>query len=61
MMLFLINVRTLFSIGYSYGYALDPRMVLPSAGGAVGAYGYWMQPVGDGYSGYLLPGWLTAY
>jgi hypothetical protein len=27
---------------YSYGYPLDSRLVLPSTGGATGAYGYWM-------------------
>jgi hypothetical protein len=31
---------THFFIGYSYGYLLDSRLVLPSTGGATGAYGY---------------------
>jgi hypothetical protein len=58
----MVHIGTvLIFIDYLYGYPLDLIMVLPSAGGAVGASGYWMQPVGDGCSGYLLPGWLTAY
>jgi hypothetical protein len=49
------------SIGYSYSYALDLKIILSSAKGATGAYGYWMHPVGDGCSGYQLPVWLAAY
>jgi hypothetical protein len=46
--------------GYSYGYLLDSRLVLPSTGGVAGAYVCWMQLSGDGHSKYL-PGRPTAF
>jgi hypothetical protein len=50
----------LFLIGYSYGYSLDPRVVLLITGGTTGTYEFWMQPSRDGCSGYLHPGWMEA-
>nr|XP_051219774.1 uncharacterized protein LOC127336947 [Lolium perenne] len=42
-------------LGYSLGYPLDPYVVLSPAGGCAPRHGYWVQPVGDGSSGFLQP------
>jgi hypothetical protein len=41
--------------GYSFGYPLYPYVVLFAAGGATPGYGYWVQPSGDGSTGFLQP------
>ena len=41
--------------GYSHGYPLDPYVVLSSPGGRAPGFGYWVQPTGDGSTGFLQP------
>jgi hypothetical protein len=41
--------------GYSYGYPLDPCVVLSLTRGAMGGDGFWVQPFGDGSSGFIQP------
>jgi hypothetical protein len=50
-----------FSTDYPYGYPLNSREVLPTAGGVEGTYGFWMYPFGDGCLGYLETWWLAAF
>jgi hypothetical protein len=58
-MIFNKATTTQFFTGYSYGYLLDWRMVLPAAvGGAASSYGFWKQPSGNGCTGYLVDGGL---
>lgn len=35
-------------------------MVLPAAGGGTCGHGYWVQPFGDGRTGFLQPVWLAV-
>ena len=44
-----------FFAGYLQSYSLDPYVVLTHSYGLQGAFGYWVQPMGDGSSGYLQP------
>jgi G:T-mismatch repair DNA endonuclease (very short patch repair protein) len=46
---------------YPHGCFLDLHVVLPLSTRAKGAYGYWMQSLDGGRSGYLQPGWLVAH
>uniref|UniRef100_A0A8I6Y5M2 Uncharacterized protein n=1 Tax=Hordeum vulgare subsp. vulgare TaxID=112509 RepID=A0A8I6Y5M2_HORVV len=39
---------------------LDPYVVITQSCGQQGAYGYWMQPMGDGRTGYLQPVWMAC-
>jgi hypothetical protein len=39
-------------VGYSFGYPLDPYVVFSPAGGVASGYEYWVQPFGDGSTGY---------
>jgi hypothetical protein len=41
--------------GYPYGYLLDSYVVLSSTRGAAGGDGFWVQPFGDGSSGFIQP------
>jgi hypothetical protein len=41
--------------GNSFDNSLDPYVVLPTAGGRASGFGYWVQPVGDGGTGFLQP------
>ena len=41
--------------GYFQSYSLDPDVVLTHSYGLQGAFGYWVQPMGDGGSGYIQP------
>ncbi|KAM0873908.1 hypothetical protein ACQ4PT_037759 [Festuca glaucescens] len=43
------------SSGYSFDYSLDPYVIIYSAGGCAPGHGYWVQPVGDGSTGFLQP------
>jgi hypothetical protein len=47
-------VSRLFA-GYPFNCPLDPYVVLSPAGGAAPRHGYWVQPFGDGSTGYLQP------
>jgi hypothetical protein len=40
---------------YSTSYSLDPYAVLSPAGGCAPGYGYWVQPLGDGSTGFIQP------
>lgn len=51
----------LLASGYLQSYELDPSLGFPGPCAPAGTYGYWMQPAGDGISGYLQPGWLAVY
>jgi hypothetical protein len=42
-------------IGYSFGYLLDLYVVLSLACGAPPGHGYWVQPFGNGSTGYIQP------
>lgn len=41
--------------GYSFVYSLDPYVVLSTVGGRATGYGYWVQPTGNGSTGFLQP------
>ncbi|XP_044394850.1 uncharacterized protein [Triticum aestivum] len=41
--------------GHLQSYSLDPYVVLTHSYGLEGAFGYWVQPKGDGSSGYIQP------
>jgi hypothetical protein len=45
----------LFFTGYSFGYPLDPYMVLSPTYGAPSGHGYLVQPFGNGSTGYIQP------
>jgi hypothetical protein len=45
--------KKLIYAGYPYGYPLDPYVVLSPARGAVEGDGFWVQPCGDGSSGFI--------
>uniref|UniRef100_A0A8R7QNC9 Uncharacterized protein n=1 Tax=Triticum urartu TaxID=4572 RepID=A0A8R7QNC9_TRIUA len=45
--------------GHLQSYSLDPYMVLTHSYGLQGAFGYWVQPMGDGRSGYIQPVWMA--
>jgi hypothetical protein len=49
-----------FLAGYPFGYPLDPYVVLSPAGGPTPGHGYWVQPFGDGSTGYLQPIWVAV-
>jgi hypothetical protein len=53
MTLSLTNQKILIYAGYPYGYPLDPYVVLSLARGAAGGDGFWVQPFGDGSSGFI--------
>jgi hypothetical protein len=55
MTLYLTNQKTLIFAGYPYGYPLDPYVVLSPTRGAAGSDGFWVQPFGDGSSGFIQP------
>ena len=40
---------------YLQSYSLDPYVVLTHSYGFQGAFGYWVQSMGDGGSGYFQP------
>jgi hypothetical protein len=62
MRLFLTDVQNqTFFAGYIQGGFFHSHVVLPTPSGAEGTYGYWMQSLDDGRSGYLQPGWLVAH
>ena len=44
-----------FFAGYLQSYSLDSYMILTHSYGLQGAFGYWVQPMGDGSSGYIQP------
>lgn len=46
--------------GSPYGYSLDPYVVLSPVRGAAGCHGVWVQPTGDGSTGFLQPVWVAA-
>jgi hypothetical protein len=39
--------------GYPYGHPLDPYVVLSPTRGEAGGDGFWVQPFGDGCSGFI--------
>jgi hypothetical protein len=41
-----------FLAGYPFNCPLDSYVVLSLAGGAAPGHGYWVQPFGDGRTGY---------
>lgn len=43
------------SPGYSLGYPLDPYVVLSTARGCAQRHGFWVQPFGNGSTGYIQP------
>lgn len=45
---------------YFFDGALGAAMGAPSPAGSAGYYGFWMEPTGDGCTGYLVPGWLAG-
>jgi hypothetical protein len=50
---FIFNGRSFASFMQSFGYTLDPYVILSLAGGAVPRHGYWMQPFDDGSMRFL--------
>jgi hypothetical protein len=42
-----------FLAGYLCDYSLDPYVILSPTRGAAGGDGFWMQPFGDGNSGFI--------
>jgi hypothetical protein len=40
---------------YSFGYALDPYVILSPAGGCLPVYRYLVQPLGEGSTGFIQP------
>ena len=48
-----------FFAGYLQSYSLDPYVVLTHSYGIQGAFGYWVQPMEDGSSGYIQPVRMT--
>ena len=44
-----------FYVGHLQSYRMDPYVVLTHSYGLQGAFGYWVQPMGDGGSGYIQP------
>ena len=55
------NLRDIESnTGYLQGVCLDPYVVITEQCGGQGAFGYWVQPMGDGCTGYLQPVWMTV-
>jgi hypothetical protein len=55
MTLCLRNREKNFVVGYSYGYPLDPYVVLSLTRGAAGGDEFWVQPFGDGNSEFIHP------
>jgi hypothetical protein len=55
MILSLTSRKTFFYAGYSFGYPLDPYVVLSPTRGAARGDGFWVQPFGDGSSGFIQP------
>jgi hypothetical protein len=51
--------KTLIFAGYSYGYPLDSYVVLSPTRGAAFGDGLWVQPFGDGSSGFIQPVWMA--
>jgi hypothetical protein len=49
-----------FLAGHFQSYRMDPYMVLAHSYGLQEAIGYWVQPVGDGSTGYIQPVWMTV-
>jgi hypothetical protein len=49
------KLKKIFLAGYSYGYPLDSYMVLSPTRGATGGDEFWVQPFGDGSSGFIQP------
>jgi hypothetical protein len=47
--------KNLILASYSYGYPLDPYVVLSPTRGAACGDGFWVQPFGDGSSGFIQP------
>uniref|UniRef100_A0A453N2M6 Uncharacterized protein n=1 Tax=Aegilops tauschii subsp. strangulata TaxID=200361 RepID=A0A453N2M6_AEGTS len=41
--------------GYFQSYDMDPYVVATHSYGLLGPFGYWVQPIGDGSTGYLQP------
>jgi hypothetical protein len=46
--------------GFPFGYPLDPYVVLSPADGAAPGHGFWVQPFGNGCSGYIQPIWQAV-
>ena len=46
--------------GNIHGYSLDPFVIATHSYGLQGAFGYWVQPMGDGRTGYLQPIWIAV-
>ncbi|VAI71533.1 unnamed protein product [Triticum turgidum subsp. durum] len=46
--------------GYFQSYGINPYVVATHSYGLQGAFGYWVQPMGDGRTGYLQPVWMTV-
>ena len=40
---------------------MDPYVVVTQYYGLEGALGYWVQPMGDGSTGYLQPVWMAVH
>jgi hypothetical protein len=53
------NTRFFF-IGYPNCYPLELYVVVSLAGGAVLGHGFWVQPFGNGCSGFIQPVRLAA-
>jgi hypothetical protein len=49
------NPKKFFLAGYSYGYPLDLYVVLSLTRGGAEGNGFWVQPFGDGSSGFIQP------
>ncbi|XP_040242995.1 uncharacterized protein [Aegilops tauschii subsp. strangulata] len=48
------------STGHLQSVYLDPYVVITQPCGPQGAYGYWVQPMGDGCTGYIQPVWMAV-
>lgn len=49
-----------FFAGYLQSHFLNPYVVVTHSCGLPGAFGYWMQPLGDGGTDYLQPIWMVS-
>lgn len=46
--------------GYILSHYFDPYVVVTHSDEGQGAFGYWIYPMGDGYSGYIQPVWMAV-
>nr|XP_040244114.1 pentatricopeptide repeat-containing protein At4g01030, mitochondrial-like [Aegilops tauschii subsp. strangulata] len=58
--LLLCHTENLGSSNSLVGYDMDPYVVVTHSYGLQGATGYWVQPVGDGSTGYIQLVWMAV-